>query len=244
MQMKSDYLEEYNNLLAHAEKIGLDNTIKALTLLEETLRKTPDKYREDFKKDIHRALRVADNLQSLCLPLCKEEQASLLAAALCRVFRTSKNFGGSPIAAIKGAGIPSEINDILDILSVDLEASEEVKARCRERIMSNKLALLISLASQSIFVMKLYKLPSWSAHKYIYETRNYYFPMCIYAKEHYPELLSPISILMDKMRTQTELTELMLAKYESKETELTRDILALREENATIKGILHKLRNE
>ena len=66
--------------------------------------------------------------------------------------------------------------------------------------------------------------------------------MCIYAKEHYIELLSPIGILLEKLRNLTDVAEMLFAKFESMEIELTREILQLKEENATIKGIIQKLK--
>ncbi|MBQ0060095.1 MAG: hypothetical protein KBS83_09135, partial [Lachnospiraceae bacterium] len=87
----------------------------------------------------------------------------------------------------------------------------------------------------------LHYVSSWMARRNVYETKTYYFPMCIYAKEQYPELLGCINTLMEKLRNLVELTEMMLNRYEDRENELLQEILALKEENAAIKGIIQRM---
>ena len=67
--------------------------------------------------------------------------------------------------------------------------------------------------------------------------------MCIYGKEHYHELLAPVSVLMEKIRTLIEVAEVLLRKYEVREAELNRDILSLQEENATLRGMIASYRD-
>ena len=102
----------------------------------------------------------------------------------------------------------------------------------------DKLAMLVKLTDCSSVVERLGDASIWRAKGYIYQTRTYYLPMCVYAKERFPELLPVMNILMEKMRSLVEATEILVTRYEERSMELRNELLALRDENARIRGIL------
>ena len=102
-------------------------------------------------------------------------------------------------------------------------------------------ALLIRLTERGVLVESLYEWPAADARRYLRETREHFFPMCIFAKEHYREYLGPLSILMEKTRNLVTANEALLRRYDETENALSSEILSLREENAAIRAMILEL---
>lgn len=186
-------------------------------------------------------LAVTQMLIDLHISLSHREEDVLLASSLCHIlFETIRCESLEQELSGRYGLDPLVYDTVKRIVREDDQSGAEQK-RFFEAIREHKLALLIKLADRGVLVEQLYGFSSWSARNYIYETRNFFFPMCIYAKEHYPELLGVVSVLMEKIRNLTELAEILLARYESRENELTQQILALQEENATLRSLICSL---
>jgi len=127
-----------------------------------------------------------------------------------------------------------EAEDIFRSLK-DSDASDE---RAYNELMRSKNALLIRLAERSVLVQSLYEWPAEDARGYIYETQRFFLPMCIYAKEHYPELIAPVSILQEKMRNLIAANEALLNRYAEIEQKLLDELEELKAENAALKAAL------
>ncbi|MBQ0079074.1 MAG: hypothetical protein KBS66_04165 [Eubacterium sp.] len=186
-------------------------------------------------------LDVSEMLINLHADITHEEEDALIAAVLLHEY--AESFAGNIEEIIEGElGFSDTVCEILEIITADSIQTEEEQQAYYERVQSNKLALLAALGIRANLIQNLHQYSTWNAHRYIDETKACYYPMCIYGKEHYHELLAPISVLMEKMKSIIELAEIMIRRYEARETELMEDILALREENATIRGIIGKFK--
>lgn len=227
----------YNFIQCYADSNDMANTLLAIRLMDDMTAQFPET--ENIFKY---SLMICRMLIDLNMDLSANEIDTLIAASLLHMIPEDRSQSEAYKQLFRKYHIPDNICRIIDLLSErNTDADEELSA-CFARIQENKLALLIALAEQGNIVERLHFLNSWQFRKFIYDTRKYYFSMCIYAKEHYIELLSPIGILLEKLRNLTDVAEMLFAKFESMEIELTREILQLKEENATIKGIIQKLK--
>lgn len=241
------YAEVYRFIALHAENRKLRNTAIALPMVRWCMLHKPAKVplaggnQEKQISHLNHAFAICRMLIDLHLPLKHDEEDVILASALCHIL---------PIHIIID-NLESEMKDvwtlspdvygILRIIDRDNIKSEEELAAWADTIQRNKLALMLKLADRGNLVESLVVYSSLRARNFIYETRNFFFPMCIYGKEHYPELLWPISVLMEKMRCLTEVTEILLSRYETRETELLNEIQSLREENVLIRNMIQSL---
>lgn len=185
-------------------------------------------------------LSVCKILMDLPIPLKREEEDIMLAAALCHGLIANIFFVDQGREMITIYHLDSRIYDIMTMVSKRKFLSEEDHQAFFDQLQSDKLALLVRLADRSNYVEQLYNIPIWRAREYIHETRTYYFPMCFYAKENYPELIAVFSIFLEKMRSLLEVTEIMVTRFEQTEIEITNDILDLKEENARLRGIIKR----
>lgn len=233
------WAELYRSVQRHASEKSLRNTAIALPLVRKQIFCSGGMRNSPFagsETKLQHCLGMCRTLIDLDIPLDAEEEDLLLAAALCHVLPESNIL--CHLAPEAGRGLNPEIFRTIALIRRDDSDSDERQRRYIQRVQENKLALLIRLADRGDLVSQLHSFSGWSARRYIYDTRNFYFPMCIYAKEHYPELIAPVSVLMEKMRYLIEVAEILLGRYEARETELMQEIQELQEENATIKGIL------
>lgn len=183
-------------------------------------------------------------LIDLHVPITKEEEDLILAAAICHVLPKKIAFPEKGRELVTTYHLDPQVYEILEINNRRAFHTEDEVREFYANIEKNKLALLVKLVDRGNLVEQLYDLAIWDARRYIRETRNYFFPMCIYAKEHYPELTPMISILMEKMRSLIEVADILSSRYEIRETALSNEILSLHEENARIRGIIHQLEVE
>lgn len=241
------FIERYakeKNLLYTAVALSLVQSV--LSIAAETMadkHNAPERYQVYFQH----SLSICRMLIDLHIPLKKEEEDIILAAAICHVLpenRTEVNFENLDEKLTGKYHLDPAITEIIKLITREDGMTEEEQKLFYERIKRNKLALLVRLADRGNLVERLHGLSSWSAREYISETRKYFFPLCIYAKEYYPELTGPVSIMMEKMRCHIEASEILLNRYETREMELTKEILALKEENARIRSTIRKMRSE
>lgn len=242
--MSEEKMSYDSNVVEYITQHDLPNARKALALMQELAEVATGKNKERVERDLVHSMDIVEMLLDLDIPFCEQDRDILLAVALCHTLTENRGYITAPYDRMLGCGMAPETCEVLEMISGrDLLNEEELKAYYL-RIQEQPIALMIVLADRGSILQRLHQVSSWQAHRHSYETKTYYFPMCIYGKEKYPELLRCISILMEKMRSLIELSEMMLSRYEAKEMELLQDILAMREENATIKGIIRRLRGE
>lgn len=226
----------------YTEAKGLCAAEKALSLMEKTMtgKARNETVQARWQSALLHCLEVCDMLIDLHMTLAPAEEDVLLAAALLHIY--PENFPAEDMEKKLGEelGFGPEVCNIVETITPGRDMADEEQQLFYERAQENRLALLVLLADRGNIVQQLHRFSTWNAHRYIDETKACYYPMCIYGKEHYHELLAPISVLMEKMKSLLEVSEILLRRYEVREAELIQDILALREENATIKGIIAK----
>lgn len=188
------------------------------------------------------ALNVCNLLIDLHIPLDRQEEDILLCAALCHILPENLWFEDLCSFVTKDMGLLEEVYTIVNNLFFEDNNSGAEQDSYFMRLRENKLSLMIKLADRSNLVAQLYIMSNWNARRYIYETRNFYFPMCTYAKETYPQLFGAVSVLMEKIRCLIEAVEILLNKYETKENELMQDILALEEENIILRRMIDSVK--
>ena len=231
---------------AYTKENGLDYAARAHALIDE-LAQIPtrsDAAKAKVQNDIYHAFAVCMMLIDLHTNLSRAEEDTLLSAALLHIYPNYFPADNIRDILVGGYGFSPEVYEIVDSLDFAHMVLEEEQQEFYARIQENKLALLVALADRGNIIQNLYRFSTWNAHRYIDETKACYYPMCIYGKEHYHELLAPISVLMEKIRSLLEVSEILLRRYEVREAELIQDIQALREENATIKGIIAKFKGQ
>lgn len=232
MNDRDSLFELFEIVLDYASHRQLHLTAAALPYIRERFGMGCDIY-------YRRRLSVCRMLIDLHLPISLEQLDILLAAALSHF--------------LPGDKIPADHMEIVSRLFADEPRVAEVMATLRHtdygdksyytRLVANRYALMIRLTERGVLVEKLYEWDPADARRYIRETREHFFPMCIYAKEHYPELLGAASILMEKMRNLIVANEALLNRYEDAETSLRGEILALREENVAIRSMISTLQD-
>lgn len=186
-------------------------------------------------------LAVCHMLIDLHISLDELDEDILLASALCHILPENIHFEDLEMELTENCHLDLEVYKTVLLIFRETDGTDAEQKIFYERVRENKLALLIKLADRGNLVEQLYGVSSWSARSYIHETRTFYFPMCIYAKAHYPELLAPVSVMMEKMRCLIEIAEILLSRYEAREIELSQEILSLQEENATISRMIQQL---
>ena len=238
--------EPWSGVYGYVERYALEkrlrNTALALPLVRKMVFCTgglEDSFFEDCTAQLWHCLSICRILIDLHISLTRREEDILLAAALCHVLPKSSRLGTGI-----GRGLDPEVVELLNLIRREDFLDTEKRMLFVNRVQGNRLALLLRAADQGHFVEQLHKFSGWRTRQYIFETRNIYMPLCIYGKEHYPELAAPMSILMEKMRCLVEVAEILLSRYEVRENELTMEIFALREENARIRELIQRMKKE
>lgn len=216
------YSKSYLFIKGYATGLGLKYTLMALPLA----RKIHDgQYRfgcVQIDGKPHRlpyivhCLKVCSTLISLSLPLSSGELDLLLASSILHdALENSKDFfpqGGRELVCIHG--FPEAVFNTIQLLSKQSGASEHELNEYFNNIKQDKIALLVKLADRSHNVEDLYNMKIEKIHKYVKETRTWIYPLCAYGKANYPELSNGLTILKNKIRSLTELTETFIHRYE------------------------------
>lgn len=186
------------------------------------------------------AMMVTQMLIDLHIPLPPEEEDWLLSAAICHILPENIEMPHLEEDLLHWQLAPETAQIVRTVFWEDNSSGSKQRSYY-DRIQTNKLALMLKLADRSNLVEQLYGISGWTARSHIQETKAFFFPMCVYAKEWYPELIAPISVMMEKMRCLMEVAEILLSRYEAREASLSHEILELQEENATLRGFIHAL---
>lgn len=235
-----------SRISAYTKQKGLASAARAHELLEDLgrLSTRSESAKTKLQNDLYHTLAVCGMLIDLHTELSHTEEDTLLSAALLHIYPEYFPADAIRDIIVGTHGFSPDVYEIIDSLDPGHMILEEEQKEFYTRIQENKLALLIALADRGNIMQNLHRFSTWNAHRYIEETKACYYPMCIYGKEHYHELLATISVLLEKIRSLLEIAEIFLRRYEVREAELIQDIQALREENATIKGIIAKFRGQ
>lgn len=244
------YADDYNHIMNFAREVQLYNTALALPIVRSLHDGTYRGYK--MAKDGTRhprpyfchCLSVCRMLMNLHIPLKRDEKDILLAAALCHDLKVYISFPRDGWEMAEQYHLDPRIPEIMNLIYDGHCHSSEDYRQLFERVQENKLAMLVRLSDRGNIVEELHSVPTWKAHEYIHETRTHYLSMCIYAKEHYPELETTIGILQGKIKELMEATEIFVNRYENRERELTNQILALKEENSRMRILLRKKREK
>lgn len=237
--------ELYESIESRANRKQLRSTALALPLvrwiLYHAVQNPNGRFSEEtsYRGYYTHALAVCHMLIDLHVPISREEEDVLLAAALCHILPETIHSVDLHGELVEKFTLEEAVYQTVAILYRDDDNTPQGgEKRFFDRIAANKLALLIKLADRGNLVEQLYGISGWTARSYIHETRSFFFPLCIYAKDRYPDLLAPVSVLLEKMRSLTDLSEILLSRYEAREQELSMEILALEEENRALKRML------
>lgn len=243
------FSETETYILDYAQEKQLYNTAVALPLVRFLAAHAAQHPDSRFRNaDMHMAyyhhsLSVCRILVDLHIPVEPEKEDTVLASAICHILPESIHFDNLEATLCETYRLSHKVYDTVQLLFWKDNNSGADELNYYQQLQKNPAALLVKLADRGNLVEQLHSISGWSARKYLHETKTFFFPMCIYAKEQYPSLLAPVSILMEKMRCLTEAIEILLSRYELLEAELTQEILALQEENATIRRMIHQLKN-
>ncbi len=209
--------------------------------MAETVERNGQTYKVPY---VSHCLDVCKLLMDLRIPLSQYELDIILAAALCHGLIANIYFSERGREMVTIYHLDPRVYEIMQLVTKRRYHSETDRLKFFDELQRDCLALLVRLSDRSNYVEKLYNIPIWRAREYIHETRTYYFPMCFYAKENYPELAAIFSIFLEKMRTLLEVTDIMVGRFEQREIELSNEILSLKEENARIRGIIKQKKAE
>lgn len=241
--MDTEIRQLYERVESHARTNRLTSVLMALTSLLE-LFYANNSVDSRLLTELQDCLLTTNMLIDIHPNITVSEEETLLTATI--VAACKKNFSPED-RRMRLSQEPIYSHDVYNLLDIILPGRGRTDAEQQayyRRVQENKLALLILMANRGVVIQQLHRYSSWNAQRIIDETRACYYPMCIYGKEHYHDLLASLSILMEKMRSLSEVAEILLRRYEVREAELMQDILALQEENATIRGIIAKFRED
>lgn len=226
-----DYIEFY------ALNNGLYNTAIALPLArglhngshrKSSIIKNGVSYRLPYV--IH-CLRVCRMLADIQIPLPREEEDIVLAAALCHDMIEDIPFLDHGKELYTKFHMDKRVYDTVKQVSKRKDFTPEEEAAFFHGIESNKLALLVKLSDRSNNVEDLYNMSTWKVHEYIRETESFFHPMCTYGLAHYPELAQSIELLQDKIIGLTQASMILVDRCEEREQELLRRYETVKAEN-------------
>lgn len=165
------------------------------------------------------------------IPMDDAEKDILLAAALCHDMIEDIDFEQGGRELYTKYHLDRKVYEVVKCVSKHKHMTEAEHEAYFEGIKRNPLGLLVKLSDRGNNVEDLYNMSVRKTHEYVSETRMYFFPMCEYAKTHYPELGAVIEILEDKIRSFSDVAEILVSRYEEMEQDLLENIRTLKEEN-------------
>ncbi len=241
------YEELYEIVRKYAYKKKMLNTAVALPVVRMLLSGvyrgymvSKDGQKKQKRAYLYHCLSVARMLINLHLPITPEEKDILLAGALCHDLKSHVPFRNNGQEMHDVYHLDQRIVDIMMTIYVGDCHCDEDYARVFANVRKNKLAMLIRMADRANIVAELYNFSMFRMQEYIHETRTYYLPMCIYAREFYPELDPVIGLLQSKMYDLIVSSDIFLTRYDNRQKELSEKILLLEEENARMRTVLRQ----
>lgn len=229
-----EFLEYYsfeNRLWNTCIALPLARGIHDGTYRKSTITKNGSTYRLPYV--IH-CLLVCRMLADLNIPISKEEEDILLAAALCHDMIEDVPFPNHGREMVDEFHLDERVYETVKLVSKRKDFTEAEEIEHFRMIQENKLALLVKLSDRSHNVEDLYNMSVRKVHEYVDETNKFILPMCEYGFAHYPELGTALGILKDKIVCLTEAAEILVDRYEAREMELRNQLKALRVENAKL----------
>lgn len=186
-------------------------------------------------------LLVCRMLVDLHIPMPREEEDIVLAAALCHDMVEDIPFPEHGKEMVTRFHLDPRVYETVKLVSKRRDFTDEEERAFFHNIESNPRSLLVKLSDRSHNVEDLYNMSAWKVHEYIGETRKFFLPMCEYGLAHYPELQKTIEILQDKIVSLTRASEILVDRCEAREAELRDKLAKLREENAALRAVYTKL---
>lgn len=242
-----DFQSRYDTLWNYACKNELMNTAMSLRLLisfffpvnKEDIRYSKnDNYSSETYVD--HALWVANMLMDIHPEITKEEEDIALSVAICHTLIEKIDFEHKGQELVDLFHMDPEI---LELIYINLrDKTQKDMTNYYKRIQENKLALLVKLADRSNIVGNLYLSSIQVAQGYVRDTKQNFFSMCIYGKEHYPDLYLAFGLLMEKMRCLVDVADILSTRFVNQENMLNNEILALKEENARLRKAIRQLK--
>ena len=180
-------------------------------------------------------LLVCRMLVDMHLPLSPEEEDIVLASALCHDMIEDMSFQNGGRELYTQYHLDPRIYEVVKRVSKRRDFTEEEERAHFHGIEEDPFALLVKLSDRGNNVEDLYNMSIWKIHEYVGETRKYFYPMCEYGKQHYPQLYISFEILQDKILLLTHTAEILVDSYTQMEKDLLGQIKAEREENERLR---------
>lgn len=180
-------------------------------------------------------------LLDVSAPLPHDEEDILLASALCHDMIEDIPFPNHGKELITHCHLDPRVYETVRLVSKRKGFTLEEEKAHFQSIMKDRLALLVKLSDRSHNVEDLYNMSVWKVHEYIDETKNCILPMCEYGLSHYPDLVTTLKILQDKIISLTQASVVLVDRYEARERELREEVRLLKEENQQLRSIFMEL---
>lgn len=235
IQSPYEYIEFYaleNNLINTAIALPLSRGLHNGAHRKSSIIKNGQTYRVPYL--IH-PLMVCRMLIDMQIPVSKEEEDILLAAALCHDMIEDIPFENNGREMYERFHLDKRVYDTVKLLSKRKDFTEEEEKAFFHEIESHPLSLLIKLSDRGNNVEDLYNMSNWKVHEYIGETKKFFFPMCDYGMDHFPQIRSSLEILKDKILCLTEASEILVDRYHAQEKAMLDELEALRKENELLR---------
>lgn len=214
-------LRIYDLLYRYASENGLSNTLLILDVISE----------QNLDKELFRsALSTVRLLSNLKANIDRADEDIMYAATVC---------SAAPELAVV-SGVDPQIEQIVNLLDVEGSVHDDMRYGI-SMLQQNRIGMLIALASRGNAAEQLYNLSASEAMEYVRTSRKYYLPMCLYAKQNYPELQMTVNILLEKLRNLIDIAEIISNRYNTREMAYTSEIFSLMEDNARLRGMIANL---
>ncbi len=184
---------------------------------------------------------VTKLLIDLNIPLSRDEMDIMVASGLCHDLIAHGAFPRNGLELIYDYHLDERVYEIVRVTTKIDVCTERDLQKYYDDIRFNKLAVLIAMADRSNLVENVYALSIFEALDYIREIRTYALPMCVYALEHYADIQLPLKVLVRKVHSLIDVTDIISRRYQEKENAYKKEILSLMEENAKLRGMISGL---
>lgn len=223
----------YDDLLEFSNNRELKNATIALPFVRDVMSSLAAKTNMVDEYYVHGMI-MARILSDMSLPISGEELDKLLTSAICHIIMEV-----DPEYDINRNLIEREISE--DIINFVLTMVEADKNNSNINVLDDRLLFIIKIVERCNLIEHLCDMSTEEAKAFIHETKRKLLPLCISAKEKYPEFNIQIDVLMVKMRTLIQVMDILYARYDAEQEELYDEILNYKDENFRIKKMLGKL---
>lgn len=241
VQWPYEYIEHYayeHQLINTAIALPLARGLHNGTYRKSTVIKKGVEYRVPYL--IH-CLMVCRMLVDLNIPVSKDDEDIMLAAAICHDMIEDIPFPKYGEEMMTKYYLDYRVYEVVKKVSKKKGFTIEEEKAFFHEIESDKIAFLVKLSDRSHNVEDLYNMSVWKVHEYVGETKRFFYPMCDYGLAHYPELVTAIGIFQDKILSLTQAAEFLVDRFEEKEQKLIAQLNELKEENNILREEWKKL---